>query len=103
MVVNCLVRIPGSVVSDVVYSVAGDGAAGIIGWNVELGLGMKPEVDGRGVCGSEYIPLLLSCFSMRSTSLVILSMTAGTSNSSGRAGCHHMHVVHLLLEALQVF
>ena len=42
------------------FSVAGGGAAGMIGQNVELGLGIKPEVNGRGVCGSGYIPLLLS-------------------------------------------
>ena len=42
--------------------VAGDGAAGIIGWNVKLGLGIKPEVHGKSVCGSGYIPLLLSFF-----------------------------------------
>ena len=65
--------------------VAGDGAAGVIGQNVELGIGIKPEVDGRGVCGSGYIPLLLSCFSMRLALLVILSMTAGISNSPGNS------------------
>ena len=54
----------------------------MIGQNIEPGLGIKPEVDGRGVCGSGYIPLLSSCFSIRSALLVILSMTAGISNSS---------------------
>ena len=63
------------------FSVAGGGAKCMIGRNVELGLGIKPEVDGRGFCGSGYIPLLLSCFSIRLASLVILSMTAGVSNS----------------------
>ena len=29
--------------------VAGDGAAGVIGLNIELGLGMKPEAHGKGV------------------------------------------------------
>ena len=66
-------------------SVAGDGAAGVIGQNVELDLGMKPEVHGKGVCGSGYILLLLSCFSMRSASLVTLSITADVSNNSGKS------------------
>ena len=60
MVLNCLVKIPGSVMSDVVWlsMAAGGGAPGMIGQNVEPGLGIKPEVDGRGVHGSRYIPLL---------------------------------------------
>ena len=42
--------------------VVGDGAAGVIGQNVELDLGIKPEVHGKGVCGSGYIPLLIELF-----------------------------------------
>ena len=57
----------------------------MIGQNVELGLGIKLEVHGKGVCGSGCIPLLLSCFSTRLALLVILSMTADVSNNSGKS------------------
>ena len=47
--------------------------------NVGDGLGTKPETDGNGVGGKIYIPGLLSCLSIKSTSLVIRSITAVVS------------------------
>ena len=64
---------------------ASDVVANVIGSNIELGLGTNPEVPGSGVCGSGYIPCLLSCFSMRSASWVTHSTTAAVSNNSGKS------------------
>ena len=52
---------------------------GGMGLNVGDGLGTKPETDGNGVDGKGYIPGLLSCFSIKSTSLMIHSITAVVS------------------------
>ena len=48
--------------------------AGATGLNVDVGLGMNPEVEGTGVLHRGYIPGHRNCLSMRSASLVTLSM-----------------------------
>ena len=58
---------------------------GGMGLNVGDGLGTKPETDGNGVAGKGYIPSLLSCLSIKSTSLVIHSITAVVSYNSGNS------------------
>ena len=58
---------------------------GGMGLNVGDGLGMKPETDGNGVGGKGYIPGLLSYLSIKSTSLVIRSITAVVSYNSGNS------------------
>ena len=58
---------------------------GGMGLNVGDGLGTKPETDGNGVDGKEYIPSLLSSLSIKSTSLVICSITAVVSYNSGKS------------------
>ena len=52
---------------------------------MEVGLGTKPEVEGNRVLGGGYIPGCLSCLSMRSASLVTLSMMVVVSYSSGKS------------------
>ena len=42
--------------------------AGVTGLNVDVGLGMNPEVEGIGVLSKGYIPRHRSCLSMRSAS-----------------------------------
>ena len=56
-----------------------------MGLNVGDGLGMNPETDGNGVDGKGYIPSLLSCLSIKSTSLVIRSITAVVLYNSGKS------------------
>ena len=43
------------------------------GLNVDVGLGMNPEVEGIGVLGKGYIPGHRNCLLMRSASLVTLT------------------------------
>ena len=50
-----------------------------------VGLGTRPEVEGKGVLGGGYIPGCLSCLLMRSASLVIHSMMVVVSFSSGKS------------------
>ena len=52
-----------------------------------VGIGTKPEVEGKGALGGGggYIPGCLSCLSMRSASPVILSMMVVVSYSSGKS------------------
>ena len=47
--------------------------AGVTGLNVDVGLGMNPEVEGIGVLSKGYIPGHCNCLSMRSASLVTLN------------------------------
>ena len=58
--------------------------AGATGLNVDVGLGMNPEVEGIGVLGKGYIPGHHNCLLMRSASLVTLSMMVTVSYSSGK-------------------
>ena len=58
---------------------------GGMGLNVGDGLGTNPETDGNGVDGKRYIPSLLSCLSIKSTSLVIHSITAVVWYNSGKS------------------
>ena len=62
-------------------------AAGAIGWNVGVGLGTKPKVEGKGVLGGGggYIPSCLSCLSMRSASPVTLLMMMVVLYNSGKS------------------
>ena len=59
--------------------------AGVTGLNVDIGLGMNPEVDGIGVLGKGYIPSHCNCLLMRSASLVTLSMMVIVLYSSGKS------------------
>ena len=53
--------------------------------NVDVGLGMNPEVEGMGVLSKGYIPGHRNCLSMRSASLVTLSMIVMVSYNSGKS------------------
>ena len=59
--------------------------AGATGLNVDVGLGMNPEVEGTGVLGKGYIPGHCNCLSMRSASLVTLSMMVIVSYNLGKS------------------
>ena len=59
--------------------------AGVTGLNVDVGLGMNPEVEGTGVLGKGYIPGHRNCLSMRSASLVTLSMMVIVSYNLGKS------------------
>ena len=59
--------------------------AGVTGLNVDVGLGMNPEVEGIGVLGKGYIPGHRNCLLMRSASLVTLSMMVIISYNSGKS------------------
>ena len=50
-----------------------------------VGLGTKPEVEGKGVLGGGYIPGCLSCLLMRSASPVTLSMMVVVSYHLGKS------------------
>ena len=59
--------------------------AGATGFNVDVGLGTNPEVEGMGVLHRGYIPGHCNCLSMRSASLVTLSMMVIVSYNSGKS------------------
>ena len=59
--------------------------AGATGLNVDVGLGTNPEVEGMGVLRRGYIPGHRNCLSMRSASLVTLSMMVIVSYNSGKS------------------
>ena len=59
--------------------------AGATGLNVDVGLGMNPEVEGIGVLGKGYISSHRNCLSMRSALLVTLSMMVIVSYNSGKS------------------
>ena len=50
-----------------------------------VGLGTKPELEGKGFLDGGYIPGCLSCLLMRSASPVILSMMVVVSYSSRKS------------------
>ena len=52
------------------------GNVGTIGWNVEVGLCTKAEVEGKWFVCKGYIPSCQSCLLIRSASLVILLMSS---------------------------
>ena len=59
--------------------------AGVTGLNVDVGLGMNPEVEGIGVLSKGYIPSHHSCLLVRSASLVTLSMMVIVLYNSGKS------------------
>ena len=58
--------------------------AGEIGLNVDVGLGMKLNVEGTGFEGKGYIPCHCSCHSIKSASLVTHSIIVAVSYNSGK-------------------
>ena len=59
--------------------------AGVTGLNVDVGLGVNTEVEGTGVLRRGYIPGHHNCLSMRSASLVTLSMMVVVSYNLGKS------------------
>ena len=52
---------------------------------MEVGLGMKVDVEGREFVSGGYIPSHQSCLSIRSASPVILAMMVLVSYNSGKS------------------
>ena len=52
---------------------------------MDVGLGTEVDVEGKGFVGRGYIPGCQSCLSIRSASLVILSMMVLVSYNSGNS------------------
>ena len=58
---------------------------GVTGLNVNVGLGTNPEVEGAEVLHRGYIPGHRKCLTMRSVSLVTLSMMVIVSYKVGKS------------------
>ena len=59
--------------------------AGVTCLNVDVGLGMNPEVEGIGVLSKGYIHGHCNCLLMRSALLVTLSMMVIVLYNSGKS------------------